>query len=190
MTLRDDLCKDSSTDLTGRGNQDPSLGSLGETKHVDGPHRVGLDRLDRVVHVVRGTGGTGQVVDLVHLDVERVDDVVVQHLEVLVSEPLLDVPLAASEVVVSHEDLVSVHHESVHQVGAHEPRPARHQDPLPVLVSPELDAGEGGGGGQAGLQLQQLGFQLLYFGLGVRKKTSRTVVRFSRIMLETVGQTF
>lgn len=25
------------------------------------------------------------------------------------------------------------------------PNPARHQDPLPVLVGPELDAGEGGG---------------------------------------------
>ena len=116
MTLRDDLCKDSSTDLAGGGNQDPSFGSLGEAEHVDGPHRVGLDRLDRVVHVVRRTGGTGQVVDLVHLYVQGVDDVVVDHLEVLVPDPLLDVPLGACEVVVRHEDLVPIHHEGVHQV--------------------------------------------------------------------------
>ena len=32
-----------------------------------GPHGAGLDRLDGVVHVVRGAGGAGQVVDLIHL---------------------------------------------------------------------------------------------------------------------------
>ena len=105
MTLRDDLCKDFSTDLAGRGNQDPSLGSLGEAEHVDGPHRVGFDRLDWIVHVVRWAGGTGKVVDLVHLNVERVDNVVVQHLKVFMSQPLFNVSFAPSEVVVHYKHL-------------------------------------------------------------------------------------
>ena len=34
--------------------------------------RPDLDGLDRIVHVVRGRGGGGQVVDLVHLQKQRV----------------------------------------------------------------------------------------------------------------------
>ena len=89
--------------------------------------------------MLRGAGRARQVVDLVHLEVERVDDVVVNHLEVLVADPLLDVAPRAGEVVVRHEDLVPVQHERVHQVRAHEPRAARHQDPLPIAICPELE---------------------------------------------------
>ena len=66
----------------------------------------------------------------------------VQHLKVLMAKPLLNIPLAASEVVVHHEHLVPIQHQLVHQVGANKPSPSSNQDPLPVLVSPELDVWE------------------------------------------------
>ena len=36
----------------------------GQAEHVEGPHGVGLDRLDGVIHVVQWAGGAGQVVDV------------------------------------------------------------------------------------------------------------------------------
>jgi hypothetical protein len=58
--------------LTGGGDEDLGLGPLGEPEHVDGADGVGLDGLDRVVHVVGRGGGGRQVVDLVHLDEQGV----------------------------------------------------------------------------------------------------------------------
>jgi hypothetical protein len=54
-------------DFGGGGDQESGLGSLGETEHVEGTHERGLDGLDGVVLVVRGRGGTSQVVDLCRL---------------------------------------------------------------------------------------------------------------------------
>ena len=52
-----------------------------------------------------GTGGGGEVIDLIHLNVQRINNVVMQHLEILVTNPLLNVPLAPSEVVISYKHL-------------------------------------------------------------------------------------
>ena len=82
-----------SVDLRGGGDEHPGLDPLGQPEDVDGADGVGLDRLHRVEHVVGRAGGRGQVVDLVHLQEERVDDVVVNHLEVFVPDPVLYVPL-------------------------------------------------------------------------------------------------
>ena len=46
-----------STNLTGGRDKDPGLGPLGQSQHVDGANGVGLDGLDRVVHVVGRRGG-------------------------------------------------------------------------------------------------------------------------------------
>ena len=60
------------------------------------------------------------MVDLVHLQVELVDDVMVEQLEVLVVDPVLHVPLPPGEEVVRHDDLVAGQHQAIHQVGADE----------------------------------------------------------------------
>ena len=94
-------------DLGSGRDQEPSLGPLGESEHVHGTHERGLDGLDRVVLVVRGRSGTCQVVDLVDLDEEGLDDVVPDHLEVGVTDPVGDLDRrgndewAASEIVAS-----------------------------------------------------------------------------------------
>ena len=62
----------------------------------------------------------------------------VQHLKVLMPEPVLNISLAASEVVVHHKHVVPVHHESVHQVGANKPGTTRDQDSLLIFVGSEL----------------------------------------------------
>ena len=52
-----------------------------------------------------GTGGGGEVIDLIHLNVQRINNVVMQHLEILVTNPLLNVSLAPSEVIISYKHL-------------------------------------------------------------------------------------
>ena len=50
-------------DLRGRGDEESSLGSLGETEHVEGTHERRLDGLDGVVLVVRWGCRAGEMVD-------------------------------------------------------------------------------------------------------------------------------
>jgi hypothetical protein len=51
-------------DLGGGGDEESSLGSLGETEHVEGTHKRSLDGLDSVVLVVGRGGGASEMVDL------------------------------------------------------------------------------------------------------------------------------
>lgn len=56
------------------------------------------------------------ITHLVHLYVQWVDNVVVDQLKVLVANPVLHVTLPPREEVVHHNDLMTLHHQSVHQV--------------------------------------------------------------------------
>ena len=53
-------------------------------------------------------------------NIEWIDDVMVDELEVLVSQPVLHVPLPACEEVVCHGHFMSLHHQLVHKMRAHE----------------------------------------------------------------------
>ena len=83
----------------------------------------------------------------------------VQHLKVLMSQPLLYVPLAAGEVVVNHKHFMTIEHQLVNQVGPNKASSSSDQDPLSVLVCSELDIRIRAGGGQSCLQLSKLGLQ-------------------------------
>ena len=94
-------------DLAGGGLEDLGPGALGQAQHVDGAEHAGLGRLHGVELVVDGRGGAGQVVDLVHLDVERKADVVAHQLEVRVVEQVRDVAPASGEEIVDAEHVVA-----------------------------------------------------------------------------------
>ena len=94
--------------LGGGGLEDPGLYPLGQSQHVDGPHDAGLDGLDRVVLVVDGRGRTGQVVDPVHLQKDRLGDVVADQLECGVVQEMDDIPLAPGKEIVEAEHLMSI----------------------------------------------------------------------------------
>ena len=97
----------------------------------------------------------------------------VHHLKVLVTNPLLNVPLGPREVIISHKhlnlknddilekfffDLMSLHHQSINKMRADKPGSPGHQDSLLVLVGAELYLGEG-------FPLSQFVLQRLEFGL-------------------------
>lgn len=79
-------------------------------------HCVSFDGFDRIVHVMRRRCRTGQMVNLIHFDEQRIDDVMVNELEVLVTEPMLDVTLATGKKVVRNDNLMALHHQVVGQV--------------------------------------------------------------------------
>ena len=116
--------------LGGGGLEDLGLDPLGQTEGVDGPHDARLDGLDGVVLVMDGRGRTGEVVDLVDLQVDGVDDVVADELEAPMPQEVAYVVLAAREEVVEAQDVVTFRDQAVAQMGAEKTGPPRDEDPL------------------------------------------------------------
>ena len=94
-------------DLGGRGLEDRDAQAFGQAQHVDGPVYASLDGLHRVVLVVDGRCRAGQVVDLVHFQVEREGHVVADQFEARVREQVLDVLARAGEEVVHADDFAA-----------------------------------------------------------------------------------
>ena len=95
-------------DLAGRGLQDPAFQPLGEAEHVDRAVHRCLHRLDRVVLVMDRRSRTGEVVDLVDLDIEREADVVPQELEARVHVHMVEVALGRRKQIVDADHLMAV----------------------------------------------------------------------------------
>ena len=56
------------------GQQDLRAASFGHAEHIDRSHDARFDCLDGIVLIVTGSRGTGQVVDLIHLEQDRGHD--------------------------------------------------------------------------------------------------------------------
>ena len=95
-------------DLAGGCVQHHRLCLEGEIEHVHNAEHGALGRLHRVLLVVDGRCGAGEVVYLVELSPERLRDVVQHERELRVAEEVVDVGLGAGEEVVEGRHLVSV----------------------------------------------------------------------------------
>lgn len=102
------------------------------------------------------TGGTRQVVNLVHLQHDGFGHVVHDQLEAGMVQPVLDVLALTGEEVVDYDHLVPLHHEFVRQVRPDKARAAGDQDLLALGV------------GEVGLWSSKCG--------GTRGETEATVV--------------
>src|SRR6266516_1931010 len=125
-------------DLARRRKEVPGAGGLGETEGVVGAERTDLQGLDRVLEVVAGARGAGEVQDGVHATVDREElrDVVLLELERGGVEEILDVLDAAGEQAVDSEDVPTAKDERAAEVRAQEPGAtgddgAGHQRPRP-----------------------------------------------------------
>lgn len=104
--------------FTGGRLQDLELQPLGEPEHVDGADDAGLGRLHRILLVMDGRGRTGEVEDLIHLDEQRMRDVVTQKLEAFVVEEMRDVAARAREEIIDAENLAARLEQPVTEVRA------------------------------------------------------------------------
>jgi hypothetical protein len=108
--------------------QDLCPGPLGQAQHVDHAVHRCLGRLDRIMLVMHRRSGTGEVVDLVHLDMQRKRDVVADRLEIGLRKKRRDQRPASGEIVVGTEHVMSFGHQPRTQMTADEPRASRHED--------------------------------------------------------------
>ena len=75
-------------------------GALGQPEHVDGAVHARLDGLHRIVLVMHGRGGAGQIVDLVHFHIQRKGHVMPEKLKARVPPQRLHIAARAGEKVV------------------------------------------------------------------------------------------
>ena len=104
--------------LAGGGLQHPGLDTFGQPQDIDGPHYRRLDGFDRVILVVHRAGGTGQVVDAVHFQENRIDDIVAQKFEIGPAQQIDDVPLMACKEIIKTDDVTARLYQPAAQVGA------------------------------------------------------------------------
>src|SRR5690606_3347860 len=108
--------------------KDARLHALRQPKTIDRTHHRGLRGLDRVKLVMRRGRGTGQIVDLVDVELEWVDHVVPHEFETRVSEQVLDVDFSASEKVVDRHDVMAISQQTIAQMRAEEPGAAGNEN--------------------------------------------------------------
>ena len=128
ITLRLRMHLRIAVDLARRGLQHLRPATLGHAEHVDRAHHRRLHRLDRVVLVMARGGRAGEVVDLVHFQPERMDDVVPQQFEVGLREQVGDVRLLTREEVVDADHVVAHRHEAVAEMAAEKAGAAGDED--------------------------------------------------------------
>ena len=87
-----------------------------------------FNRLHGVKLVVDGGGRTGQVVDFVHLHIQREGYVVADDFEARVGEQVFDVLLGTGEEVVDADDFAAVLQQPFAKVGSEESGSARDED--------------------------------------------------------------
>jgi hypothetical protein len=98
--------------LTGGGLEYLGFDPFGEPQHIDGSHDRGFHGFYGIVLVMDGGGGTGQVVDLIHLHIKRRSHIVPDQFEIGILQQVEDVPFGPGEIVIQAKYLVALLQES------------------------------------------------------------------------------
>ena len=121
-------------DLARRGLQDLRLEAFGQAQHVDGAVDGGFRRLHRIMLVMDRRRRTGEIVDLINLDIEREAHIVAHELEARMGVQVIDIALGAGEQIVDAQHFVALIEQPVGQVRSQEAGTACHEDPLSAFI--------------------------------------------------------
>src|SRR5262245_56244249 len=114
--------------LGGRGLQDFGAQALRQSQHVDGAVHTGLGRLHRIVLIMNGGGGAGQVVDLIGLEIERKRHIVPDNLKAMMIEHALDVTTCPGEIIIDADDIGALLEQTLAEVRAEKSGPSGNYD--------------------------------------------------------------
>ena len=114
-------------DFGGRGLENFGAQALGQSQHVDGAVDAGLGGLHRIVLIMDRRGRTGQIVDLIHLDIERKRHVVAHQLEAVVIDHAIDVAACAGEKIIDADDVGAVLEQALAKMRAEKSGAAGHK---------------------------------------------------------------
>ena len=92
-----------------------------------------LGRLNWIIPVVDGGGGTRKVVDLVDLDIERKTHVMAHEFQPFMAVEVVDVSLCAGKQIVDAKHFVTLVKQPVHQVRAQKARAAGYENPFSTI---------------------------------------------------------
>jgi len=106
--------------LARRGLKNSHAQPLCEAKHVDCAVHAGLDRLHGIMLIVDRACRTGEIENLVDLDVQREADIVTQDFEAGIGEQMRDIAAGAREKIVGADDLVSRSEQDLAKMAADE----------------------------------------------------------------------
>jgi len=95
-------------DFAGGGLKDLGLDPLGNAQHVDSPHDVGLYGFDRVILIVDGGRGTGQIIYLIHFKEYGMNQVVAYQFKIGPADEMTDISLVAGKEIVQAEDFMAI----------------------------------------------------------------------------------
>ena len=92
------------------------LKPLRKTQHVNSTMHARFGGLHGIMLVVDWTCGTGQIVDLVYLDIQRKRDVVADELKTRMCEPVLNVALGTCKKVIEADNLITSLEQAIDEV--------------------------------------------------------------------------
>lgn len=95
----------------------------GPFREAEAMHRTehgGLGGFDRVVLVMRRRGRTSEVENLIHLEHERLCDVVSNQLKMRIIDQMQHIALPAGKIIIHANDIVAVFDETIAEMGAEE----------------------------------------------------------------------
>ena len=93
--------------LAGGCLENPRLDAFCQAQHVDGAVHTGLGGLYRVKLIMDGRRRAGQVVNLVHLHIEGIGNIMTHEFEVVIVEQRQDIVSCPSEEIVYTEDIMT-----------------------------------------------------------------------------------
>lgn len=103
-------------DLRGRRLENACFGAFCQTKHVYGTHHRGLHRFNGIVLVVNGRRGTGQIINLINLQLDWINDIVPKHLKMLVPHEVLNIFAPPSEKIIEAKNLMTRFNHTITEV--------------------------------------------------------------------------
>ena len=121
-------------DFRGRGLKDLRFEPFGKSQHVDGAMDIDFGRLDRIVLVMDRRGGTGEIVNFIHLDVEGKGDVVAEEFKIRVPHQMNDVFLCSRVEIIHAKDIIALFYETFAEMGTEKTGASGDQDTNPILI--------------------------------------------------------
>ena len=117
-------------DLGCRSLQNPDVAAAREIEKVKRAKHTCFQGADRIGLIVGRRGRAREIVDLIDLEIDRIDDVVLQDLEVWMAGQMRDIPGVARREVVEADHRLTFGKQPFAKMGPKKSRPAGDQNPL------------------------------------------------------------
>ena len=108
--------------------QNARVNTLRHSEHVDHSHHARLHRLHGIILVMNGRCGTGEIVDLIDLEQDRLGHIMTDELELFIVEKMDDVLLSSGEKIVEANNFITFGQKSFAQMRTDKPGTAGNEN--------------------------------------------------------------